>query len=105
MGLLLRTNARSIEDFSHSARDIQLIGDWYAAKLYTLISAKLHLNEWRESLHDELENLHRLYQAAADQFGVSSQTRAENVQLALWFLLLMGYFVIFYLDFQAALNK
>jgi hypothetical protein len=37
MALLLRTRVKSIEDFSHSARDFQLIGDWYAAKLYTKI--------------------------------------------------------------------
>jgi hypothetical protein len=104
MALLLRTRVRSIEDFSHSARDFQLIGDWYAAKLYTLISRKLHLDDWRISLRDELDNLNGLYHAAADHFGVSAQTRAARVEQLLWFVLLLGYFVIFFIDYRNALN-
>jgi len=104
MALLLRTRVKSIEDFSHSARDFQLIGDWYAAKLYTVISRKLHLDEWRLSLRDELENLNGLYHAAADHFGVSAQARAARVEQWLWFILLLGYFVIFIIDYRNALN-
>ena len=105
MADLLTIQVRSIEEFSHSARDIQLIGDWYAAKLYTLISRKFHLDEWRASLRDELDNLQHLYQTAAENFGVSTQTRAENIQLVLWFVLLLGYVVIFFLDWRKAIGN
>lgn len=101
---LMKLQVRSIEEFSHSSRDIQLIGDWYAAKLYGLISRKFHLPEWRESLNEELNNVRRLYQTAAEHFGVSNQTRAEFIEIALWLILAVGYFFIFFLDFKNAVN-
>ena len=53
MAALLALQVRSIDEFSHSGRDIQLIGDWYAAKLYNLISRKFHLAEWRTVIKTE----------------------------------------------------
>ena len=104
MAALMNLQVRSINEFSHSGRDIQLIGDWYAAKLYTLISRKFHLAEWRSSLRAELNNLRDLYQTASDHFGVSAQTRAEFIEIALWLVLAAGYVVIFFLDFKKAVG-
>jgi hypothetical protein len=104
MGELLNLQVRSIEEFSHSSRDIQLIGDWYAAKLYGLISKKFHLDEWRASLSEELDNLRSLYQTASDHFGVSNQTRIEFIEIGLWLILAIGYIFIFFLDFKNAVG-
>ncbi len=100
MAELMSLQVRSIKEFSHSGRDIQLIGDWYLAKLYALISKKFHLSEWRASLRNELNNLHDLYDTAAEHFGISNQTRAEFIEISLWLVLAVGYFVLFFLDAQ-----
>ena len=104
MAALMNLQVRSIEEFAHSGRDIQLIGDWYAAKLYSLISRKFHLPEWRHTLRTELDNLRDLYQTAADHFGISAQTRAEFIEIALWIILAIGYVAIFFLDMQKAIG-
>jgi len=104
MAKILRLQTVSVAEFTHAGRDIQLIGDWYAAKLYTLISKKFHLDEWRAGLREELDNLRTLTHTAAEHFGVSAQTRAEFVEIALWLLLAVGYIFIFFLDARNALG-
>lgn len=104
MAKILRLQTISVTEFTHAGRDIQLIGDWYAAKLYTLISRKFHLDEWRRGLRDELDSLRTLTHTAADHFGVSAQTRAEFIEIALWLLLAVGYIFIFFLDARNAIG-
>jgi hypothetical protein len=72
-------------------RSINLIGDWYSAKLYSLISKKFHLDEWRANIKEKLDTLEDAYTMATENFSVSYRATLEFVILGGWFVLLLLY--------------
>jgi len=70
---------------------IKLIGDWYSAKLYSLISKKFHLDSWKGIIEKKLDTIEDVYSMAAQNFAISSKTRAEFLLLGGWFILLIGW--------------
>lgn len=72
-------------------RNINLIGDWYSAKLYSLIAKKFHLDEWRANIKEKLDTLEDAYTMATENFSVSYRATLEFVILAGWFFLLILY--------------
>lgn len=102
---LLSLRAKSIIEFEHSERDIQLIGDWYAAQLYDVVGRKLHLDTWRKTIREKLDNLEDISSIAADNFSVTAQTQAEKVQLILWFILMLGWMVQLVVDLTPSFIK
>jgi hypothetical protein len=97
---LMRLRTQSVVEFEHAERDIQLIGDWYAGRLYTLASKKLHLDRWRQSIKQVLESLEDMSSVAADHFSVTNERRAEQVQQFLWYVQLIGWFVLLFLEWR-----
>ncbi len=89
-------------DFEKINQGLLLIGDWYTAKLYRIIYDEFYLDEWAAVIKDKLENLESIIQVIQDNFSFSWSRFLEMVQIAGWLLLLLGYFVLFYLDTQAA---
>ncbi len=81
-------------------RDIKLIGDWYSARLYNLISKKLHIDEWRRNIHRNFDTLEDIYTMASENFTVSFNTTLELFSIVGWFLLLVGYFLLFFLEWS-----
>ncbi len=73
---------------------IKLIGDWYSAKLYSLVSKKFHLDTWKENIDKKLDTIEDIYSMAAQNFAISSKTRAEFYLLGGWFILLIGWTVL-----------
>jgi len=73
---------------------IKLIGDWYSAKLYSLISKKFHLETWKGNIEKKLDTIEDIYSMAAENFAISSKTRAEFFLLGGWFILLLGWTVL-----------
>lgn len=101
---LMRLRTQSILEFEHAERDIQLIGDWYAGKLYALASKKLHLERWRQGIRQVLDSLEDMSSVAASQFSVSTEHRAEQIQQILWFIQLIGWFVLLFFEGRLVLR-
>ncbi len=88
--------------FEKINQSLLLIGDWYTAKLYRIIYDEFYLDEWAVAIQSKLRNLESLIQVIQDNFSFSWATFLEMVQIAGWLVLLLGYFVLFYLDVRAA---
>lgn len=89
-------------DFEKINQGLLLIGDWYTAKLYRIIYDEFYLDEWAAAIKSKLDNLESIIQVIQDNFSFSWSTFLEMVQIAGWLILLLGYFVLFYFDIQAA---
>lgn len=88
-------------DFGKINQGLLLIGDWYTAKLYRIIYDEFYLDEWAATIKSKLENLESIIQVIQDNFSFSWSRFLEMVQITGWLLLLLGYFVLFYLDTRA----
>jgi hypothetical protein len=85
-------------DFEHTDQNLLLIGDWYTAQLYHAIQEEFYLKEWKEAVHAKLDNLQGLIQTIQENFSLSWQSLMETVQITGWLILLVGYFILFFLE-------
>ena len=88
-------------DFEKINQGLLLIGDWYTAKLYRIIYDEFYLDEWAATIKSKLENLESIIQVIQDNFSFSWSRFLEMVQITGWLLLLLGYFVLFYVEARA----
>jgi hypothetical protein len=88
---IIESRTQSILESEAVERNIKLIGDWYSAKLYSLISRKFHLDSWRANIKEKLDTLEDAYTMATENFAVSYRATLEFVILAGWFVLLLLY--------------
>jgi hypothetical protein len=93
LGELMRLRSQSIADFQYVERETKLIGDWYAARLYELVTRRFRLDDWRRAAS--------IYATAADRFTVSWERRARWIELVAWYVLLIGWSILLVLDFHA----
>ena len=84
--------------FERAEQNMLLIGDWYTAKLYEVIQNEFYLKDWKESVRSKLDNLERIMETIKDNFSVSWEGIMDKVQLSLWFILLIGYLYLYFLD-------
>lgn len=96
---IVRTRMLSISDLQRIERDIKLIGDWYSARFFELVSRKFKLDEWRSSIRTKLESIEDVYSIVAANFSVSGKHRAEWVQIIAFFILQAGWFLLIILEF------
>jgi hypothetical protein len=92
---IIEVRTQSILESEAVERDIKLIGDWYSAKLYSLISRKFHLDAWKTEIKEKLDTLEDVYTMATENFSVSYRATLEFIILAGWFVLLIGYMAEF----------
>ena len=85
-------------DFEHTEQNLLLIGDWYTAQLYHLIRDEFYLEDWKQSLKDKLDNMEGIIETIQENFSLSWSGLMERVELAGWIVLLIGYFILFFLD-------
>ena len=85
-------------EFENNEQNLLLIGDWYTAKLYHLISDEFYLNNWKEAIKSMIDNLESIINTIQENFTLSWSGFLENVQLAGWLILLVGYFILFFMD-------
>ncbi|HUI45502.1 MAG TPA: hypothetical protein VL122_05905 [Nitrospirota bacterium] len=88
---IIEIRTQSILESEAVERNIKLIGDWYSAKLYSLISRKFHLDNWKSEIKEKLDTLEDVYTMATENFSVSYRATLEFVILAGWFVLLLLY--------------
>lgn len=88
---IIEIRTQSILESEAVERNIKLIGDWYSAKLYSLISKKFHLDNWKAEIKEKLDTLEDVYTMATENFSVSYRATLEFVILGGWFILLLLY--------------
>ncbi|MDA8100111.1 MAG: hypothetical protein M0042_10825 [Nitrospiraceae bacterium] len=88
---IVEIRTQSILESEAVEHNIKLIGDWYSARLYSLIARKFHLDEWTTDIKEKLQTLEDVYTMAADNFSISYRATIEFVILAGWFVLLLLY--------------
>jgi hypothetical protein len=88
---IIEIRTLSILESEAVERNIKLIGDWYSAKLYSLISKKFHLDAWKAEIKEKLDTLEDVYTMATENFSVSYRATLEFIILGGWFALLLMY--------------
>ncbi len=88
---IIEIRTQSILESEAVERNIKLIGDWYSAKLYSLISKKFHLDSWKAEIKEKLDTLEDVYTMATENFSVSYRATLEFIILGGWFILLLLY--------------
>ena len=91
---IMQIRTESILETQGVENPIKLIGDWYSAKLYSLISKKFHLDTWKGNIDKKLDTIEDIYSMAAENFAISSKNRAELLLLGGWFILLLGWSIL-----------
>ena len=102
---LINLRSESITHFEAMERDIKLIGEWYSARLYELTSKKFRLEEWRRTIKDKLDSIEDAYSITSENLGFSRLQRLELIQIWLFFLLQIGWFVLIILEFRQVVDK
>jgi hypothetical protein len=88
---IIQVRTQSILESEAVERNIKLIGDWYSARLYSLISKKFHLDSWKAEIKEKLDTLEDVYTMATENFSVSYRATIEFIILGGWFILLLLY--------------
>jgi hypothetical protein len=88
---IIAIRTQSILESEAMERNIKLIGDWYSAKLYSLITKKFHLENWKAEIKEKLDTLEDISTMATENFSVSYRATLEFIILAGWFVLLLLY--------------
>jgi hypothetical protein len=61
----------------------KFIGEWYQARVYSLIADKLRLKDWDDTLSDKLETLDKIYGVVAGQNSESRTFTLEVIMLVI----------------------
>lgn len=85
-------------DFEHTEQNLLLIGDWYTAKLYKIICDEFYLDDWKQAIRAKLDNLESLISTIQENFSMTWRGFLDLVELAGWLLLLVGYFILFFIQ-------
>ena len=93
---VVEIRTQSILESEAVEHNIKLIGDWYSARLYSLIAKKFHLDAWSTDIKEKLDTLEDVYTMAAENFSVSFGATIEFIILAGSFILLLLYVAEFF---------
>ncbi len=85
-------------EFEHTEQNLLLIGDWYTAKLYKIICDEFYLDDWKQVVQSKLDNLESLISTIQENFSMTWSGFLDLVQLVGWLVLLVGYFILFFLE-------
>lgn len=95
---VIAVRAQSISQFEVIEREIKLIGDWYSARLYEMLSKLFRIEEWRLFVKDKLESLEDVYNIVAENFSITNHQALELIQIILFFVLQLGWFILIFLE-------
>jgi hypothetical protein len=87
-------------DFEKIDQSLLLIGDWYTAKLYQVIYDELYLAEWKAVIKSKLDSLESVTAIIQANFTFSWRRVLDLSELTGWLVLLVGYFILFYLEWS-----
>lgn len=78
----VRIDANSL--FERAGNALKMMGDQYLARVYRLISGRLHLADWEKSIRDSLDVVERAYQVVSEQ---SANFRMEFLEIIIILLI------------------
>jgi hypothetical protein len=79
--------------FERTGNVLKLVGDQYLARVYRLLSARFHLEEWERSIQRKLEVAEGVYQVVSDQ---TATYRAEFLEIVVVILIMMEILLAFF---------
>lgn len=85
-------------DFEHTEQNLLLIGDWYTSQLYHAILEEFYLESWMATVKRKLDSLEDIIETIQENFSLSWQSLLETIQITGWLILLIGYFILFFLE-------
>lgn len=88
-------------DLEQMTQSLLLIGDWYTAQLYQMLSEELYLNDWKKIVDDKLNLLGEVYESINNNLTFSWERLFDLFSVVGWAILLVGYFVLFFIDMGA----
>ncbi|HTQ40017.1 MAG TPA: hypothetical protein VMJ32_13395 [Pirellulales bacterium] len=74
----------AINLFERTTNALKMVGDQYLARVYRMIAARFHLNEWEQSIRASLDVVEGAYQVVSDQ---SSTVRVELLEITVILLI------------------
>ncbi len=69
--------------FERTGNVLKLVGDQYLSRVYRLLAARFHLEEWEHSIQRKLEVIEGIYQVLADQAATYRTEVLEGIVIAL----------------------
>lgn len=97
---IIEIRTQSILESESVEHNIKLIGDWYSARMYSLIAKKYHLEAWAADIKEKLDMIEDVYAMASENFSISFRAMIEFIILAGWFVLLLLYIGEYFLVSQ-----
>jgi hypothetical protein len=85
-------------DFEKIDQSLLLIGDWYSAEVYRLIVDQFYLDEWKTLVSAKLDQLAAIDEVVRQNLTFSWDRLLALIEIAGWLLLLIGYFLLFFVD-------
>lgn len=86
--------------FDKIDQSLLLIGDWYSAKLYKMIVSEFYIKQWKTNVKDKLETYASIDEIVRESLAFSWERLLQGFQTAGWVILLLGYFVLFFLELK-----
>jgi hypothetical protein len=80
----LKVDANNL--FERTGNALKLVGDQYLARVYRLLSGRLHLEEWEQGIRRKLEVVEGIYRVVSDQ---SDTYRTEVLEIIVIVLILI----------------
>jgi hypothetical protein len=85
-------------DFEKIDQSLLLIGDWYSAQVYRLIVSQFFLDNWKGVVRLKLDSQAAIDEIIRQNLAFSWRRLLDMVQLVGWLILLIGYFVLFFVN-------
>jgi hypothetical protein len=77
----LRIHANSL--FERTGNALKLVGDQYLARVYRILAARFHLDEWERSIQRSLEVVEGVYRVLSDQAATNRTELLEIIVIVL----------------------
>jgi len=101
---IIRIRTQSIGQFEALDRDIKLIGDWYSARVYSLLSKKFKFDDWHNTIKEKLDSLEDIYTIASENLGMSRSKLLESIEIVGFIILEIGWIPLLYFEFAEYLK-
>lgn len=95
---VVKTQLSLLLDFENTSQSILLIGDWYSSQIYRTIVEEFYIDEWQEVVKNKLSSLSSIDETIRQNLTMSWSRFLDLVQIVGWFILLIGYFVLYWFD-------
>ena len=85
-------------DFEKIDQSLLLIGDWYPAEVYRQIVDQFYLDDWKAVVSAKLDHLTAIDEVVRQNLAFSWDRLLSFIEITGWLLLLVGYFLLFFVD-------